>query len=75
VNGLASDPRFVNYQADGSGDYHLQSNSPARNAGFKSKCSPFDFDGASRSQGAELDIGAYEFVAVSPPTALNAVVR
>jgi hypothetical protein len=75
VNGLASDPRFVNYQADGSGDYHLQSNSPARNAASSQNAPPFDFDGASRSQGAELDIGAYEFVAVSPPTALNAVVR
>jgi len=75
MNGLASDPRFVNYQADGSGDYHLQSNSPARNAASSQNAPPFDFEGASRPQGTEIDMGAYEFVAVSPPAALKAVVR
>ncbi len=72
---LTSDPLFVNDQADGSGDYHLQSTSPARNAASSQNAPPFDFDGASRPQGTEYDIGVYEFVLVNPPTALRAVVQ
>jgi len=81
TNGITSDPLFINYRADGSGDYHLQSTSPARNGASSQDAPPFDFDGASRPQGTEYDIGVYEFgavsppVAVSPPTALKAVVR
>src|SRR5262249_27064975 len=33
VGTISSDPQFVNFQADGSGDYHLKSTSPARDHG------------------------------------------
>jgi hypothetical protein len=80
TNGVNADPLFVNYQANGSGDYHLQPTSPARSTGTSQNAPPFDFDGISRPQGAEYDIGAYQFVAVNPPavnppTALKAVAQ
>ena len=33
VNTITSNAQFVNYQADGSGDYHLTSSSPCIDAG------------------------------------------
>jgi parallel beta-helix repeat protein len=33
VASIAADPQFVNYRDDGSGDYHLQSGSPALHSG------------------------------------------
>ena len=52
------DPLFRNLSA---GDYHLQSNSLAIDAGvFLSEVSN-DFDGVPRPQGPRYDIGAYEF--------------
>jgi len=63
---------FVNYQDDGSGDYHLVSGSPAISAGTLtsatvcaaspgiSPCVPTtDFSGKTRT--TRIDIGAYEF--------------
>ncbi len=66
TNGVSSDPLFANYQADGSGDYHLQSKSPARRAATSQNAPPLDFDGENRPQGTDYDIGAYQFVAVPP---------
>jgi hypothetical protein len=52
---------FVNWQADGSGDYHQKAGSPTLNNGSSSKgAPPKDMDGNQRPQGAAYDIGAYE---------------
>lgn len=57
---------FVNYQSDGTGDYHLKSGSPATDAGTNqcvtggaSPCVP-TFDILNSSRGAAPSIGAYE---------------
>jgi parallel beta-helix repeat protein len=64
---------FVNWQADGSGNYHEQSGSPTRSTGTSScasgspayltpgVCAPaHDYDGNPRSTGTG-DIGAYQY--------------
>jgi hypothetical protein len=58
-NNLFTDPKFVNAAAN---DYHLQSTSPAINAGMTLSETTPDFDGVTRPQGSAYDIGAYEFV-------------
>jgi parallel beta-helix repeat protein len=58
---ISADPQMVNYQPDGSGNYHLQSTSPAVNSGTTQGMPSIDFDGASRPFGAGPDIGPYEF--------------
>jgi len=65
---VASAPSFVNFQSNGSGDYHLKVGSAGINAGATicasgglSPCIPAtDFSGISRPQGSAIDIGAYE---------------
>lgn len=52
---------FVNYQANGSGNYRLVRSSPAIDAGTSFKAPAIDFAGVSRPRGAAVDIGAYEF--------------
>ena len=58
-----TDPLFVNA---GSNDFHLQSGSPAINAGL-TLGAPYnvDYAGTARPQGAGYDMGAYEFI---PPS-------
>jgi hypothetical protein len=57
----ASGTTFVNWKADGSGDYHQKAGSPTINNGTSSTGFPTnDFDGNPRPQGAAYDIGAYE---------------
>src|SRR5262245_7888528 len=58
---------FVNFQANGSGDYHLQAGARALDTGTTTcaagvvGCAPLlDFDRVSRPRGAAYDIGAYE---------------
>ena len=58
---VAANPQFVNYQPDGSGDYHLLSSSPAIGAGTSQGAPSIDFAGGSRPQAGNWDIGAYEF--------------
>lgn len=60
VRTIAADPQFVNYQANGSGDYHLKNTSPAINAGTSLEAPATDIDGNSRD--SAIDIGAYEYV-------------
>jgi parallel beta-helix repeat protein len=57
-NNLTSDPLFTNPSA---GDFHLQSSSPARDAGVSLPEVPCDFDGNTRPAGSAYDIGAYEY--------------
>lgn len=54
---------FVNWQADGSGDYHLKAGSPLIDAGSSAAglAPTTDFDGTARPQGSADDIGAYEY--------------
>jgi hypothetical protein len=56
---FSNDPLFVN---QGSGDLHLQSNSPCINAGNNAYVTVTnDLDGNARIKGGTVDIGAYEF--------------
>lgn len=55
-------PLFVNYRADGSGDFHLQPGSPAIDRGTSLDAPGTDFDGVHRPQGLGYDIGAYEYL-------------
>jgi hypothetical protein len=55
-NITSSDPLFVNWWSD----WHLQTGSPAINAGLTLSTVTSDFDGVSRPQGGAYDIGAYE---------------
>lgn len=58
---VTSPPQFVNYTGTISGDYHLQSTSPAINTGTSSGAPSFDYDGYSRPYGGYYDIGGYEW--------------
>ncbi len=64
---IAADPQFINYSADGSGDFHLKATSPAINAGITLSQVPTDFDGNGRPVGSSYDIGPYEYGATPPP--------
>ena len=71
---ITSDAQFVNYQQDGSGDYHLKSTSPAIDAGTSVGAPSTDFDGNPRPQGKGYDIGPYEYSAslgISPTSTLK----
>lgn len=82
---INSDPKFVNYQTNGSGDYQLQASSPAVAAasstcatGGISPCVPvYDFNYTPRVTPTSL--GSYQVAAAStapaPPTGLSAVVQ
>jgi hypothetical protein len=61
------DPMMINFKSDGSGDYRLQSNSPAldqgsSNCALGTNCTPDrDASGFLRLYGAAMDIGPFEF--------------
>lgn len=57
TNAISSDPLFVS-----SSDFHLQSGSPAKDAGTTVALVTKDFDGIERPQNSIYDIGAYEYV-------------
>lgn len=59
TNTITSDPQLVNYQANGSGDYHLKPGSPAIAAGVTANAPTIDFDGNARS--SVIDIGPFIF--------------
>ncbi len=63
---LTSDPLFIN--AAGY-DFHLQSASPAKDAGTQAVSSIVtqDYDAISRPQGSAYDIGAFEYISGSTP--------
>ncbi len=55
---VEGNPKFVNPTA---ADFHLQKDSPAIDKGSSIEAPDDDFDGNSRPQGAEYDIGAFEY--------------
>ena len=55
---ISGNPMFVD---ETSGDYHLQSQSPCIDAGTASNAPKTDFEGTTRPQGGNFDIGAYEY--------------
>lgn len=57
---VAANPKFVNYLANGTGNYRLQSGSPAINKGMTSSAPTYDIDKVARPRGGAIDIGAYE---------------
>ena len=57
---INADPKFVSYNPTGTGDYRLQSSSPAVNKGIKANAPTVDIAGALRPKGGAWDIGAYE---------------
>lgn len=59
-NSLSADPKFVS-----SSNFHLQSTSPAINAGTNVSLSA-DYENATVPQGSAPDIGAYEYDKVLP---------
>ena len=58
---ILSEPLFVSYNANGTGNYKLSSSSPAIARGTATKAPTVDFAGVARPRGAAHDIGAYEF--------------
>ena len=71
LNGLAAigtitaNPQFVNNTGTATGDYRLQSTSPARGAGLALAGVATDFLGTPRPQSGVTDIGACLFVGTS----------
>lgn len=57
----ASGSVFVNWQSNGSGNYHLKTGSRAIDAGTSTAAPPLDIDGGKRPAGSACDIGAYEY--------------
>jgi parallel beta-helix repeat protein len=57
-NYVEGDPLFVNASA---ANFHLQSNSPAIDAGSSSSAPGSDYDGNTRPSGSGYDIGAFEY--------------
>jgi len=77
TNNVTSDPLFTN---SGARDFHLQSGSPAIDAGINTGLT-MDIDGNPRPIGAGFDLGAYEFPGAkspqqpNPPKNLKATVK
>lgn len=61
---IAADPQFVNYAPSMSGDFHLQSTSPAIAAGSSTSGLATDIDGNPRV--GTYDIGAYAYISATP---------
>jgi hypothetical protein len=58
---ISSDPLFVSYLANGTGNYRLSSSSPAIDRGTSTSAPRVDLVMVARPRGAAVDIGAYEF--------------
>lgn len=61
VNAIVTNPAFVNYQTNGSGNYQLLPGSPAVDAGKSTNAPVFDIEGGKRPFNGAWDLGAYEF--------------
>lgn len=61
VGTLFTDPKLINYQSNGSGDYHLQSISPAIGVGITTNAPSTDYDNfLARIQ--HIDIGPLQYI-------------
>ena len=58
---ISSEPLFVSYQANGTGNYHLSSSSPAIDRGTSTLAPKIDLALVARPRGAAVDLGAYEY--------------
>ena len=58
---ITADPRFIQYDPNGGGDYRLSDNSPAIDAGVSGYAAATDILGVARPQGSGIDMGAHEF--------------
>jgi hypothetical protein len=58
---ISADPLFMDYQANGSGNYRVYSSSPAIDKGTSVEPPTTDIEGVARPRDAAIDIGAYEF--------------
>ena len=70
TNYQEGDPMFVN---PGSSDFHIQSSSIAKDHGTSSLAPSFDYDGVTRPQEFDYDIGAYEYTGGGPTPMPNDV--
>ncbi|HEY4383981.1 MAG TPA: choice-of-anchor Q domain-containing protein, partial [Ktedonobacteraceae bacterium] len=61
INTMTQPVQFVNFQADGSGDYHLTATSSGIDAGTTQGAPSTDFEGTPRPEGSGIDIGPYEY--------------
>lgn len=59
-NNISNDPKFLSPAWGSSGNYHLQTDSPAINAGTSAGAPSIDLANISRPKGTLTDIGAYE---------------
>ena len=57
---IAADPLFVDFRADGKGDYRLRRGSPALRRGLVAAAPPTDIDGVRRPHVSAVDLGAYQ---------------
>jgi hypothetical protein len=57
---IVADPQFVDFEADGSGDYRLAPTSPAVDTGEPEAALRFAFDRSARPQSDGFDVGPYE---------------
>ena len=64
---LELDPRFVNFQPDGTGDYRLSASSPAVSAGTDTAAPSEDVNGLQRSHVRPHDLGPYAWSSQSQP--------
>lgn len=65
VGTITTDPQFVNYQADGSGDYHLSSTSPCIGAGTPIGAYTVDRSGNTRpTRPFRYDVGPYVYLQI-----------
>jgi hypothetical protein len=60
---IRSSPQFINRN---TGNFHLNSTSPAIDAADPTYTVPFDYDGHLRPQNTFYDIGAYEYDTIPP---------
>ena len=58
---ISSDPLFVNYLANGTGNYRVISSSPAIDRGTSNLAPKIDLNLVARPRGAAVDVGAYEY--------------
>ena len=62
TNDILSNPLFLNYELNGTGNYQIRPSSPCRDAGTTIGAPAYDFLHITRPQGRAVDCGAYEVV-------------